>query len=156
VAEASSVSIIGGDTSSSRNSLFIDISVIGECESGKAVTRRGANIGDRIYVSGSLGASALGLSLLEDGFRLEDSQEVSDPRRQALLKHLSPEPQLKLGQAIGGSGLATAMIDISDELSTDLWHILDDSGVGAVIHSAAIPVAECVRSIGSTAARIDH
>ena len=155
LAEASGVSIIGGDTSSSRDSLFIDISVIGECESGKAVTRRGANIGDRIYVSGSLGASALGLSLLEDGFRLEDSQEVSDPRRQALLKHLSPEPQLKLGRAIGEAGLATAMIDISDGLSTDLWHILDESGVGAVIHAAAIPVAECVRSIGSATASID-
>ena len=155
LAEASGVSIIGGDTSSSRDSLFIDISVIGECESGKAVTRRGANIGDRIYVSGSLGASALGLSLLEDGFRLEDSQVVSDPRRQALLKHLSPEPQLKLGRAIGEAGLATAMIDISDGLSTDLWHILDESGVGAIVHASAIPIAECVLAADSESPGID-
>jgi thiamine-monophosphate kinase len=155
LANASGVSIIGGDTSSSRDSLFIDVSVIGECESGKAVTRRGANIGDSIYVSGSLGASALGLSLLEDGFRLDDSQDVSDPRRPAVLKHLSPEPQLKLGRALGEAGLATAMIDVSDGLSTDLWHILDESCVGAIIHAAAIPVSECVRSIASRTFGID-
>jgi len=155
LADANGVAIIGGDTSSSRDSLFIDVIVIGECESGKAITRRGANIGDRIYVSGSLGASALGLSLLEDGFRLNDSQDTSDAKRWALLKHLAPEPQLKLGLALGEAGLATAMIDISDGLSTDLWHILDQSGVGAVIHASAIPIAECVRSIASAAASID-
>jgi thiamine-monophosphate kinase len=155
LADASGVSIIGGDTSSSRDSLFIDISVIGECQSGNAVTRRGAKVGDRIYVSGSLGASALGLSLLEDGFRLEDTQGVSDSRRQAVLKHLAPEPQLELGRALGEAGLATAMIDISDGLSTDLWHILDESDVGATIHAAAMPVAECVLSFAASAPGTD-
>jgi thiamine-monophosphate kinase len=150
LANTSGVSIIGGDTSASRDSLFIDVSVIGECESGRAVTRLGAKIGDTIYVSGSLGASALGLSLLEDGFKLNDSRDPADVvRQQAILKHLAPEPQLKLGRAIGEAGLATAMIDISDGLSTDLWHILDESNCGAVIHAAAIPIAECVRSITS-------
>jgi thiamine-monophosphate kinase len=155
LANAIGVSIIGGDTSSSRDSLFIDVSVIGECESGKAITRRGAKIGDRIYVSGSLGASALGLSLLEDGFRLDDSKDVSDARRQAVLKHLAPEPQLKLGRALGETGLATAMIDISDGLSTDLWHILDESDVGATIYATAMPVAECVLSVAVGAPGID-
>lgn len=144
LADASGVAIIGGDTSSSRDSLFIDVSVIGECESGKAVTRGGANIGDRIFVSGSLGGSALGLSLLEEGFRLDDSRDLSDPRRPAVVKHLAPEPQLKLGQALGETGLATAMIDISDGLSTDLWHILDASGAGAIVRARAIPINECV------------
>jgi thiamine-monophosphate kinase len=156
LANASGVSIIGGDTSSSRDSLFIDVSVIGECESGRAVTRRGARPGDRIYVSGSLGASALGLSLLEDGFRLDDSKVASDAlRRSAVLKHLAPEPRLKLGRALGEAGLATAMIDISDGLSTDLCHILDESGCGAIIHADAIPIAESVRSFASDAQGID-
>jgi thiamine-monophosphate kinase len=146
LAESCGVAIIGGDTSSSRDSLFIDVSVIGDCQSGKAITRRGANIGDRIYVSGSLGASAFGLSLLEEGFRLDGSQGVGDLRSQAVLKHLSPGPQLKLGRALGETGLATAMIDISDGLSTDLHHILDESRVGAVIRAGAIPIAESVRS----------
>ncbi len=147
LAEATGVSIIGGDTSSSRDSLFIDVSVIGECETGKAVTRRGAKVGDTIYVSGSLGASVLGLSLLEEGFRLDDTQDPNDSRLQAVRKHLVPEPRLELGRALGHAGLATAMIDISDGLSTDLWHILDESWVGAVIHASAIPVAECVTAI---------
>jgi thiamine-monophosphate kinase len=153
-AGASGVSIIGGDTSSSRDSLFIDVSVIGECERGTAVTRRGANIGETVYVSGSLGASALGLSLLEDGFRIDDSNS-SDARSKAVLKHLAPEPRLKLGSALGEARLATAMIDISDGLSTDLWHILDESDCGAVLNAAAIPIAECVRLIALEAPGID-
>jgi thiamine-monophosphate kinase len=141
LAEASGVSIVGGDTSSSPDSFFIDVSVIGDCASGKAITRGGANIGDLIYVSGSLGASALGLSLLEDGLRLGDGSGFQD----ALLKHLKPEPRLSLGRALGEAGLATAMIDISDGLSTDLWRLLDSSKRGAVIHAGAIPIADCVR-----------
>jgi thiamine-monophosphate kinase len=149
LADASGVSIVGGDTSSSPDSFFIDVSVIGDCENGRAVTRGGAQVGDIIYVSGSLGASALGLSLLEEGVRLEDDSKFRD----ALLKHLAPEPRLSLGRAIGEAGLATAMIDISDGLSTDLWHLLDESDCGAVIHAGAIPIAECVRR-SSTSARI--
>lgn len=154
LAGASGVSIIGGDTSSSRDSLFIDVSVVGECESGAAVTRGGAKIGDTVYVSGSLGASTVGLSLLENGFRLDASQS-SDARSAAVLKHLSPKPQLKLGGALGERRLASAMIDISDGLSTDLWHILDESDCGAVINADAIPIAECVRSIASSSPAID-
>ncbi|MEK6288788.1 MAG: thiamine-phosphate kinase [Acidobacteriota bacterium] len=155
LADASGVSIIGGDTSSSRDSLFIDVSVIGECESGQAVTRRGAKTGDRIYVSGSLGASSLGLSLLEDGFRLEDLKDRSDARQQAIFKHLAPEPRLKLGRALGEARLATSMIDISDGLSTDLWHVLDESDCGAIIHAEAIPIAECVRSVAAAEPGLD-
>jgi thiamine-monophosphate kinase len=140
LAEASGVSIIGGDTSSSPDSLFIDVSVIGDCASQRAITRRGAKAGDLIYVSGSLGASALGLSLLEAGVRLQDESDFHD----ALLKHLAPEPRLSMGRTIGEAGLATAMIDISDGLSTDLWHLLDESSCGAVIHAGAIPIAENV------------
>lgn len=149
------VSIIGGDTSSSPDSLFIDVSVIGEVERGKAITRRGAKVGDQIYVSGALGGSALGLSLLESGFRLDQSTDASDPKRKAALRLLSPEPRSQLGRAIGLAGLASAMIDVSDGLSTDLWHILEESGVGAVIDAGSIPIAECVTEIASEAAGID-
>lgn len=147
LADARGVSIVGGDTSSSPDSFFIDVSVIGECAGGKAITRGGANIGDSIYVSGSLGASALGLSLLEQGVRLSDESDFQD----ALLKHLKPEPRLSLGHAIGEAGLATAMIDISDGLSSDLWHLLDESKCGAVIHAGTIPIADCVRRSSSRA-----
>jgi len=156
LAKACDISIVGGDTSSSPDSLFIDIGVIGECETGKAVTRRGAKIGDQVFVTGSLGASALGISLLEEGFRLGDSTNESAPmRRQAILKHLSPEPRLKVGRELAEARLATAMIDISDGLSTDLCHILEESNCGAVIYADKLPVAECVNSIASTVPGMD-
>ena len=143
LADSCGVSIIGGDTSSSRDSLFIDTIVIGECATGRAITRGGAKVGDRIYVTGTLGASALGLLLLEQGVRLADcAGDVT--RRRALMKHLAPEPQLKTGRAIGEMNLATAMIDVSDGLSTDLWHILDESRCGAIIHAGSIPIDESV------------
>jgi thiamine-monophosphate kinase len=148
LADSSGVAIIGGDTSSSVDSLFIDASVIGECAAGRAVTRGGAKVGDVIYVTGALGASALGLLLLERGLRLS-SLTGSDAIREALTKHLAPEPRLKIGQAIGERGLATAMIDISDGLSTDLWHVLDESDCGAVIKAGAIPIAGCARRLAS-------
>jgi thiamine-monophosphate kinase len=156
LAKACDVSIVGGDTSSSPDSLFIDVGVIGECETGKAVTRGGATIGDQIFVTGSLGASALGLLLLEGGFRLGDSTIEREPmRRQAILKHLSPETRLKTGRELAEARLATAMIDISDGLSTDLCHILEESNCGAVIYADKLPVAECVNSIASTVPGID-
>ena len=157
LANRSEVSIIGGDTSSSPGPLFLDTSVIGECRQGRAVTRCGARAGDIIYVTGDLGASALGLHLLEAGNRLENesAEDAIHVRRQALLKHLAPEPRLRVGHAIGEAGLATAMIDISDGLSTDLWHILEESGCGAIIRAGSIPAAECVLSLAAGDSSID-
>jgi thiamine-monophosphate kinase len=161
LADSCGVVIIGGDTSSSSDSLFVDTSVIGECERGRAVTRSGAQIGDAIYVTGELGASALGLTLFEQGARLGDREPNASGEtgekltREALKKHLAPVPRLEIGRALGERGLASAMIDISDGLSTDLWHILDESGVGAVIHAGAIPVALCVQSLAARSPEID-
>jgi len=161
LANSSGVVIIGGDTSSSPDSLFIDTTVIGECERGRAVTRSGAQIGDAIYVTGELGDSALGLKLLEQGMRLGDcepnagGETAEKMSREALMKHLEPVPRLEIGRALGERGLASAMIDVSDGLSTDLSHILDESGVGAVIHADAIPVALCVESLAARSPEID-
>jgi thiamine-monophosphate kinase len=155
LAEKVGVAIIGGDTSSSLQALFIDVSIIGECQNGKAVTRHGAQIGDKIYVSGSLGASALGLSFLEAGFRLSDVRDMGDTGQQAVLKHLAPEPRVRLGRALGESELATAMIDISDGLSTDLTHILEESSVGATIHASALPIHTCVMSAAESISVLD-
>jgi thiamine-monophosphate kinase len=71
--------------------------------------------------------------------------EISRMRTSAMRKHLSPAPHLALGRRIGERRLATAMIDVSDGLSTDLTHILDESGCGAVVHTAAIPIADAAR-----------
>jgi thiamine-monophosphate kinase len=161
LADAFNVSIIGGDTSSSPGSLFLDTMVLGECAPDRAVTRSGAREGDSIYVTGELGASALGLKLLEQGIRLDDRQPSGSAEkterihREALLKHLAPVPRLEIGSTIGERGLATAMIDISDGLSTDLSHILDESRIGAVIQTEAIPIARCVELFAAGSPDLD-
>ena len=151
-AEQSGVAIIGGDTSSSVDSLFIDTIALGECGIGRAVRRSGAQAGDLIYVTGALGASIAGLLLLERGHRLtddaaDDEGDMSAARAAAMLKHLGPAPQLALGRMLGERGLATAMIDVSDGLSTDLAHILDESGCGAILRAGSIPIAGAATSL---------
>lgn len=157
LAEACEVVVVGGDTSSSPGPLFIDTSVIGECSSGSAVTRAGAGAGDLIFITGTLGGSALGLKLLAQGCRLDDVADnalnvrESVMRRQAMMRHLAPAPQLKFGRALGEARLATAMIDVSDGLSTDLWHMLDESDCGAVIYADRIPVADYAIALAGSA-----
>jgi len=137
--------------------LFIDTSVIGECATGRAVTRAGAKPGDRVFVTGSLGASMLGLTLLQSGHRLDkvagESQDNMISR--AILKHLSPEPRLKVGSSIGEASIATAMIDISDGLTSDLSHIIEQSRCGAIIRAGALPIADCVKTLGKAGMKLD-
>jgi len=153
-AEQSGVAIIGGDTSSSVDSLFIDTIALGDCHTGRAIRRSGAQAGDLIYVTGALGASLAGLLLLERGHRLtddaaDDADEMSAVRVASMLKHLGPTPHLALGRMIGERGLATAMIDLSDGLSTDLAHILDESGGGAILKAGSIPIAGGAASLAA-------
>src|SRR5215471_6075467 len=149
LASALGVSLAGGDTSASPGPLFIDTSAIGVCDRGRAITRSGASPGDLVYVTGELGASALGLSLLKMGYRLgldggnqADGGNHEDAARQAAIRrHLFPEPRVRAGQMIGQAGLATAMIDISDGLAMDLGHIAEDSKCGVVVFGKLLPMA---------------
>ena len=122
------VVLAGGDTSSAQ-CIFVDVSMVGRVQTGRAVLRSGARPGDQIYVTGTLGGSALGLELLRSGKK----------EHAAIHRHLYPEPRHKLGQTI--AGLAHAMIDVSDGLSTDLMHILHESGVSARLYKDRLPVA---------------
>lgn len=138
-----SVQLIGGDTSRTNEGCVIDSIVAGECAAGTAVMRSGASAGDQIFVTGSLGAAAAGLRLIERGAHLaeqnlgdEDSQKLDH----ILLRQLRPEPRVGWGIVLGDERLATAMIDLSDGLSSDLNRLCDASGVGALIDSSLLPV----------------
>jgi thiamine-monophosphate kinase len=121
------VSLVGGDTSAADR-IFLDVSMLGSVARGGAIRRSGAKAGDRIYVTGSLGGSAFGLEQLRSGMTKEES----------VLRHLYPAPRHRVGHAIAGR--ATAMIDISDGLSTDLGHIVEESKVSARIYMNRLPI----------------
>jgi thiamine-monophosphate kinase len=122
------VSLVGGDSSSSDR-IFVDVSMIGRVPTGRAVLRSGARTGDNIYVTGALGGSMLGLELLKAGQAGES----------AVTRHLYPQPRHRVGAAVLDG--AHAMIDVSDGLSTDLSHIIQESRVSARIYKDRIPVA---------------
>jgi thiamine-monophosphate kinase len=132
LADASSVSLAGGDTAQSPSGVLADIVVVGSAPKGKAIRRSGTRPGDRIYVTGALGGSAASLKLLLSGRKLRPSDFPT---------HFHPTPRIDVGQFLLEKGLASAMIDISDGLSTDLAHICEESGVGAELQAAAIPRA---------------
>src|SRR5215813_611116 len=140
LAEKHSVTLIGGDISSTPDRLTIDSIVIGHCLAGKAVHRGGAKVGDAIYLTGEIGASAAGLKLLLDGARVNENEESL--AQSALRAHLKPEPRVAFGRRAGGRGLAHSMIDISDGLAQDLAHICEESGVAAIIDFDSIPLAD--------------
>src|SRR5215217_8846229 len=141
------VQLIGGDTSRANESIVIDSIVAGECSAGMAVMRSGASPGDQIFVTGSLGAAAAGLRLIERGAHLaeqnladEDSQKLDH----ILLRQLRPEPRVGWGIVLGEERLATSMIDLSDGLSSDLNHLCEESKVGALIDASLLPIDERV------------
>jgi thiamine-monophosphate kinase len=124
--------IIGGDTTVAE-AVSISITVLGEMTRGTAVPRSGALPGDLIYVSGKLGRAQLGLELVLGG------QALNPEFRSAVRPHLCPKIQIKLGAWLAQRHIATAMMDISDGLSTDLTRLSEASKVGARIYANKIP-----------------
>ena len=140
LAEAHQVTLIGGDISGMPERLAIDSMVLGQCESGKSLRRSNAQVGDAIFVTGELGASAAGLQLLLNGERVDE--KMADAKQQAMRAHLRPEPRVAFGRALGQSSLAHAMLDVSDGLAQDLAHLCAASQVSATLMAEAIPVAD--------------
>jgi thiamine-monophosphate kinase len=134
LAQKYGATLSGGDTAESPGGVLADIVVVGSVPKGKAVLRSGARPGDRIFVTGSLGGSAAALAQLH-----KMPRKKTKPRD--YLRHFFPEPRVKLGRVLQERGIASAMIDTSDGLSTDLEHICEESGVGAVVQAEWIPRA---------------
>lgn len=126
------VSLAGGDVAESPGAVLADIVVVGSVPKGRAILRSGARPGDRIYVTGRLGGASAALAELLAGRRVRPADY---PR------HFHPTPRLAIGRFLGQRGLATAGIDLSDGLSTDLAHICEESRVGAEVAAQALPLA---------------
>ncbi len=144
LAEKHGATLAGGDTAESPDGILADIIVVGTVPKGKGVLRSGARPGDRVFVSGELGGSAA--AVLQMRSRPKKKLNPRDYPR-----HFYPEPRIELGRILREKGMASAMIDTSDGLSTDLAHICEESGVGAELDANLVPRA----SVGKPAREVD-
>jgi thiamine-monophosphate kinase len=124
--------LIGGNTTSSKERFFLSLTVIGEVPKKEMVTRAGARAGDALFVTGTLGNAAAGLEILKKGI---------DPK--------SYPTRWREGRLLAKKGIASAMIDLSDGLTSDLGHLADRSGVGAEVDWSRLPIAPSLRRYAS-------
>ena len=127
--------LAGGDTCASKGGLTVSVTIMGEQRPELILKRSGAKLDDEVWVSGTLGDSALGLQLLLEGARLGNTHDA------LLLRQLDPTPRCDLGLKLAESGLVHAMIDVSDGLLADLGHIGEQSGCGAEIMLSQLPLS---------------
>jgi thiamine-monophosphate kinase len=135
------VAVIGGDTVASPEGLIVTVTLTGRVPAAQMQRRAGARVGDLIFVTGPLGEAASGLEILRRGLDLPSN--LKDALIEAQLR---PQPHLRAGRLLAQEGLATALIDTSDGIATDLYHICRAGGVGARIPAAAVPVSPRVRA----------
>jgi thiamine-monophosphate kinase len=149
-ADAAGVTLAGGDTCASQSGLVLSVTLLGSVPVGQAICRSGAKPGNGVWVTGRLGGSAAGLLALERGLRPRSPWPVGIRRpswlrateeaaiQAAIEAHLTPTARLAAGQAL--RGVATAMIDLSDGLASDVGHLCTESGVGVCIQVGRVPL----------------
>lgn len=143
--EAYQVDLVGGDTTSSPKGMVISVTAIGQGEKHRLSYRSGARPGDLICITGDLGASYLGLQLLEREKRIwqehPDVQPNLEDQKHLVGRHLKPEARRDMIEMFQKADLVpTAMIDISDGLASELFHICKQSGTGALLEESGVPI----------------
>jgi thiamine-monophosphate kinase len=143
------VAIVGGNMSRSPQGIVVDVFVLGRVQRQHLLLRSGARPGDRVLVTGWLGDSTAGLSLL-----LDPALSVPASDRETLLaRHFAPTPRLFESAILARSGSVTAMIDLSDGLSSDIGHICDQSQAGVRLWAERLPISPAARSVAQQAGR---
>ncbi|MEM9848922.1 MAG: thiamine-phosphate kinase [Bacteroidota bacterium] len=138
------VDLIGGDTTSSPKGLYISVTAIGQGEANKITYRNTAKVGDLLCITGNVGAAYLGLQILEREKRIYlETGSQPDFEEQSFLieRQLKPEARKDMIEQFAKSNLVpTAMIDISDGVASEIFHICKESGVGAYIEESGVPI----------------
>lgn len=129
------VHLIGGDTNATPGPLTVAVMAFGEVPTGRMLRRKGAQSGDRIFVTGTIGDAALGLRILRGELQVSKSQVTNA----LITRYQLPLPRVKIGPQL--LNIATATIDISDGLIADLQHICDVSALAAIIESDNVPLS---------------
>ena len=140
--------LFGGDTVRTPDAIMVSVAVIGTVPTGKMVRRAGANPGDRIFVTGSIGDAALGLSLRQDGAAAARWNLTNAENDFLAQRYLIPEPRIAIARAV--REFASAAMDVSDGLAGDLQKLCRASGVSAEIETASIPLSSAVQKVLGT------
>jgi len=154
LADQHQVPLAGGDTSESPCGLLLaDIVLLGSAPAGRALRRSGARPGDALYVTGQLGGAAAELASMHSRAAKKHPTHrgvaaMNGAQGDGLHPQLFPQPRIAVGLALLRRGVATACIDLSDGLSTDLAHLCHESGVGAEILAAALPIHSLAQRTG--------
>jgi thiamine-monophosphate kinase len=137
-ADSFGLDLVGGDTVGCRD-ITLNVALLGEVEKGKAFTRSGAKAGDVLMVTGCLGDSAAGLhSLRHPGKKGREVRAILER------KHLTPLPRCIVGRFLVETGWVTSCIDVSDGLSSEVNHLAEESGLGAEVHTSALPISDAL------------
>jgi thiamine-monophosphate kinase len=136
------VDIVGGNLSRTAGPIVVDVFLMGKASVEEVLLRSGARPGDVVLVTGWLGEAAAGLSLLKSG-----TGSVAEEWKHLLEAYLVPTPRVSEGRAIAATGRATAMVDLSDGLSSDVGHICEQSWVGVRLFAERLPVSDEVRHV---------
>ncbi len=130
------VNILGGDTTGSVADLVLNVTVIGHVRREEVLYRSGAKPGDAVCVTGPVGDSRAGLH-----FVLKGAEGLDAAMRRLFEAHILPQPHLEEGRFLAATGAATAALDVSDGLSSDLAHIVEESRVGIRVQADRIPIS---------------
>ena len=143
----SDTTLIGGNTTSSKDGLVITTTLLGEVPKGEAVLRSGAQVGDRVFVTGELGSAAMGLKVLKGAQDAGGDAGVYDD---AIRSFLDPSPRLGAGRVLAKKGIVSSMIDVSDGLIGDAGHIACESKVFIEIEYNKVPVSKAIYKLDSS------